>query len=387
MKKYIEIDKSIKYLPDDELLKTFGGLKKSVLMRSIILNEKKFLSVSYDRSLRGLWYATVKPILSRLGLLSASDSTEEGLTKWDKELSGYLAELVRSGECSYVDLRIVDNSRRRFTPATFVSSPGVDTFTYDVTTPKYPHIIITTEKDTVYGIIEKMATFFGLSCLSGKGQNSLACMEDLLRKANIEKDIIILTLTDYDPAGYIIADTFYNQINDLKQSIGLGHINVSIERIGIFPGQLSPQEVEQNKYTPKPDNLDKWFSITDGINGEKMGLELDALPPERIRSIFVNELKKYIDVNDYADFLKESHLKYVLLKLIENKISDLSQKIISSMKDTIQIDNLDILFDYAERGWSKYLPVETMCHMDLEQENAILRQVGKYFQEAQFNDK
>jgi hypothetical protein len=57
------------------------------------------------------------------------------------------------------------------------------------------------------------------------------------------------------------------------------------------------------------------------------------------------------------------------------------------MKDTVQIDNLDILFDYAERGWSKYLPVETICRIDLEQENAILRQVGKYFQEAQFNDK
>ncbi|MHB1546917.1 MAG: toprim domain-containing protein, partial [bacterium] len=246
MKKYIEIDKSIKELPDDELLRIFGGLKKSELMRSIILNEKKFLGVSYDRSLRGFWYATVKPILSRLGLLSVSDSTEEGLTKWDKELSAYLTELVRAGECSYSDLRIIDNSRRRFTPKTYMSSPGNDTFTYDVTTPKYPHIIISSEKDTVYGIMEKMATFFGLSCLSGKGQNSLACMEDLLRQANIEKDIVILTLTDYDPAGFIIADTFYNQINDLKQNLGLGHINVNIERIGIFPGQLSPEEVEQN---------------------------------------------------------------------------------------------------------------------------------------------
>ncbi len=45
MKKYIEIDKSIKELSDEELSKIFGGLKKSVLMRSIIMNEKKFLSV------------------------------------------------------------------------------------------------------------------------------------------------------------------------------------------------------------------------------------------------------------------------------------------------------------------------------------------------------
>ncbi|MHB1546574.1 MAG: hypothetical protein ACYCV8_07960, partial [bacterium] len=143
-----------------------------------------------------------------------------------------------------------------------------------------------------------------------------------------------------------------------------------------------PEEVEQNKYTPKPDNLDKWFRATGGINGEKMGLELDALPPDRIRSIFIDALKKHIDVNDYADFLKESHLKYALLNLIEKKISDLSEKIISSMKDIVQFDDLNILFDYAERGNSSYLPVETICHINSEQKNEIIRQVGKYFQES-----
>ncbi len=115
-----------------------------------------------------------------------------------------------------------------------------------------------------------------------------------------------------------------------------------------------------------------------------MGLELDALPPDRIRSIFINVLKKYIDVNDYADFLKESHLKYVLLKLIENKIYDLSQEIISSMKDSVQIDDLDILFEYAERGCLKYLPVETICHIGSGQENEILRQGRKIFSEILF---
>lgn len=379
MKKYIEIDKSIKELSDDELFKIFGCLKKSVLMRSIIMNEKKFLSINYDRSLRGFWYSTVKPILSRLGLLTASDSTEEGLTKWDKELSSYMAELVRNGDCSYASLKIVDNSRRRFTPCTYISSPG-DAFSYETTAPKYPHIIISTEKDTVYAIIEKIASFFGLSCLSGKGQNSLACMEDLLRQARIKKDITILTLTDYDPAGYIIADTFYNQVNDLKASMGLENIKVNIERIGIFPYQLSEEELEQNKYIPKPDNLDKWFNITGGINGKKMGLELDALPPERIRSIFVNALKKYIDVNDYEEFLKESYLRYIILTLIENKIADLSGKIINIMKDKVEISDLNSLFDFAERG-NSILPISIICDMDFKYKEEILRQVGKYFQE------
>ena len=82
-KLYIRLDRPVKSYSADELKSHIGHLKGLELMRTIILNEKEFLSVDYSRSLRGFWYSTVKPTFDKLGKLSAADSTGEMLTKWD----------------------------------------------------------------------------------------------------------------------------------------------------------------------------------------------------------------------------------------------------------------------------------------------------------------
>jgi len=168
-KDYIQLDRPIKEIPADELRRVLGGLKKSVLMRTIILNEKEFLSVDYNRSLRGFWYATVKPALDKLGLLTKEDQTEEALTRWDAELSRYMADLVRDGLLTYQDLNIIDTSRQRENPAIRYGLVDEEAFGVQFNVAPYPVIILCTEKDTVYNIIADMARLFGLSCISGKG--------------------------------------------------------------------------------------------------------------------------------------------------------------------------------------------------------------------------
>ncbi len=68
MKYYFELDRPIKDIPANELQGFLKGQKTSTIMRTIIMNEKRFLSVDYERSLRGFWYFTVKPVLEKLGL-------------------------------------------------------------------------------------------------------------------------------------------------------------------------------------------------------------------------------------------------------------------------------------------------------------------------------
>ena len=66
----VELRAAIKDLPVEEIREKLGSLKKSELMRSIIMNEKEFCTCRYERSQRNFWYAVVKPTLDKLGLLT-----------------------------------------------------------------------------------------------------------------------------------------------------------------------------------------------------------------------------------------------------------------------------------------------------------------------------
>jgi hypothetical protein len=376
-KKYYTFDRPIKQIPAPDLCQALEGVKISELMRTIILNEKQFISVDYDRSLRNFWYMTVKPTLDKLGLLTEEDQTEEALTRWDMELSRYMAELVRLGEMTYSDLRIVDNSRRRSNPFKKYHVENLAIYGQQVTENPYPNIIICTEKDTVYNLIEDIASFFGCSCISAKGQNSFAAMEDLLRGMGDKvSSIYILALTDYDPAGYYIADAFKKQAEALQVALNIT-ADVEIERIGIKPGQLTTSEIEENKYTPKKSNRDKWFQITGGINGEPKGLELDALTPDRIRQLFVTCIKKYIDPAAYQanDFIRKAYLRGLLLESIKPKIESMAEEITARELNSISLKEFD-LFELAAEGFSSF-PIDQLCYTSRQE--AIKEQALSYF--------
>jgi len=368
-KKYIKLEKPIKDIPAENLRELLSGSQKSVLMRTIILNERDFLSIDYERSLRGFWYSNVKPTLDKLGLLTENDQEEDNLTQWDKTLSHYMAELVRLGVLSYQDLKIVDNSRQREAPKETYRPASIASYGYKVRIAPYSNIIICTEKDTAYNIIRDVSQFFGCSCISGKGQNSLGAMEDLLRqikkRAGDSKPIYILTMTDYDPAGYYIAETFKTQIQDLRLILGLKS-EVYIKRIGITPDQLTREEVEANKYSPKKANIEKWLQITGGINGEPKGLELDAFSPDRIRELFIENIKPYIDTNLYTKFIKPAYLQKVILEAIQDKVEEISRELVKEYLPDIEVIDFN-LFDLAQDGHSS-LPVGQLCYTSSEEE-------------------
>ena len=363
---FIELPYHVKDMTAEELKEYFGNdIEKSVLMRIIIMSEKDHGTVTYERSLRSFWYSAVKPTLDKLGLLEDTDQTEENLTKWDAVLSRYVADLLRRGYLTYSELNIVDNSRQRANPHETYSIPDITTYGYQVTSAPYSNIIIATEKDTVYNIIKDIANLFGCICISSKGQNSLGAMESLIKGMNKHKqeEITILTMTDYDPAGYYIANALKKQARDISNALGYNPY-IHIERIGIKPEQLDYETVQANKYTPKKANLEKWFTQTQGIYGEKKGLELDALEPKQIRKIFVDRIMTYIDTNKYIKFVKESYIRKRALISIAHKMSTQLNNIVERFIDEVEIIDFDIK-DYAVNGYSS-IPITSICSDDLD---------------------
>jgi hypothetical protein len=344
-----------------------GEYTKAYLMRSIIMNEKQFYRGGEDRTLRGVWYAVVKPTLDKLGLLTSDDQTEEGLTAWDATLSNYMGDLLRKGLLLYSDLGIHDTSRQKRNPSISYFTSNVQTYGYQASAAPYPNIIIATEKDTVYNIISGMAQLLGCSCISAKGQNALGAMEMLVkgvvndRRYKGEKTIYILSMTDYDPAGYYIAGALRKQAEDILIALGEEY-NWTVEdaRIGIEPDQLDPDIVRANMYTPKPANLEKWFDLTGGIDGEMKGLELDALSSKQIRDIFATNIEQYIDRDVYIEFIKRAYVKMKFLEQLKPAMDAMFTKYLKDIEDIIVVDSAMDILGLARTGYS-YIPVSNYC--------------------------
>ena len=374
-KKIVRLDRSVREISAEELREYWGHLKiKADIMRNIILNEKDFCNCKYHRSQRDFWYKTVKPTLEKLNLLSPENNTEDEMSDWDSLLSKYLAEYVKEGVMTYQDIMILDESRNYDVPQ-FGFHP-------------YSNIIVAVEKDTVYRIIRDIADLLKCSYLSCKGQVSLGSVEQIIRGVEYcsrhedhpYEEIILLTLTDYDPTGYSIADSLHNNIRIMMDNLGLSDLRLVSKRIGLVPNQLTEQELRNNMYTPKrgkisdktakPDStrvkFNQWMKRTGGIylDGEHLekGLELDSLEPEQIRKIFAEELKKYIDPAIYKEYVKECYLDSMIRDAINKHTDTIKEKLKNQFISQVDCSDIDINKHILNGDY--FIPSGDYCHVD-----------------------
>lgn len=340
-KMYRPSEKLIKDMTTPEIKAWLDGLDKSEIMRSIILAEVKAIEQDeprYQRTIRGLWYDTVKPTLSRAGILNEKTSGGKAVD-WAAYLSRYTAELVRVGMTGYQQLKIVDTSRRR-QQARDITASVIDV---DMVGGHFPWLILFTEKDTIYGVLQSLADLYGVSVISGGGYPAFSCTDPVVREiiasdafqdANQDR-LILLAVSDYDPEGGKIAKRQAVQIAETAQTVD-DSLGVDFVRMGIFPSQLTPEETAQNKYDYKDPESTKaleWWERTGGINGEKLGLELDALPLYRLRDIFSQEIEKQIDISKREADLREAVIDILACELLTPDFQEKRKAMIKAVKD------------------------------------------------------
>jgi hypothetical protein len=302
-----------------------GDLANTEIIRSILIAEVRAIragAIRETRTLRGLWYEIVKPLLSRAGELYRPKSTDGKPVDWTQLLSEGLVSLVREKLTSYEELMILDGSRQRQT-AQSLSTRLIDVI---MVGGHFPWVILFTEKDTIWPVLESLADLYGVSAISGGGQPSNAATENITReiirstafRATQPEAIFILSLTDYDPAGYSIFESQVNQIveavNGMDQSERGSLRSVEPIRLGLTPDQLTFEEIEANAYEPAKKGLKDWVKKTGGINGEALGLELDSLPLSRLRAMFAEAIESVIVINERFDDLRDAFINLMACK-------------------------------------------------------------------------
>ena len=312
----IHLDRPLADYSAEKLIAIFGTkehprVSMAVMLRAFIRNTLKFPGTTERwRSFRNFWYHPIKPALDKLGYLTKEKSDDDPSRTMSQKLSKYVAEGVTAGEYRYMDLRILDNSRKMARATKWQSdfAPGALTFT--LTGKLHPNIILAVEKDSMYPAVAEIAEMLGCSAISGKGQDGFGGMERLMRgirRSGEYRSLWVVAITDYDPAGYNIAKTFGEHARASARNLNM-QCYVWMDRIGLEPGQLTEAEIKQERYSlpiPKGEKLGKiareWMAETGGVNGEEYGIELDALTRDRLKQIILAEISRRVDVEKLID--------------------------------------------------------------------------------------
>ena len=158
----------------------------------------------------------------------------------------------------------------------------------------------------------------------------------------------------------------------MSKQLGMD-VQIISKRIGITPDQLSAEEVQKNMYTPKKKGMKEWMEKTGGINGMEKGLELDALTPVEIRSIFADELQSYIDDGAYLEDSKESFLMGKIRHEVDKYVDVIVQEVFDELKDEIQGEEPNMM--ESVREGKKYIPFSNTYSINVDIEECV----KKYF--------
>jgi hypothetical protein len=354
----------------------------SFIVRSLLMYEVERVRQSDEpiepRTLRSLWYTLIKPALEKLGALEPEYYTPDrvrqlkdagNIPDWDGLTSKYLAELVKLGVTTYEELNIIDGSRPRRAPA----EQSLSVKSVGTVGVHYPNILLFTEKDTIYSVVEAIAALYGVGVLSGSGQPALAATEnlikDMVRHPNFATGgkVYILILTDYDQHGYSIARSAVKQVRLIAGT--LPEVDrVEPIRIGLLPDQLTPEERQRNSYSPTRQGFESWFKETGGVDGQRLGLELDALPISRVRQLFITGLQQFIDSEKpYHKDLAKAFIDLLVWDVVKPGLEQLQDRLKQAIDADSLVDQLqcpdDIMAQFALAGFSHIDPLEYDQHV------------------------
>lgn len=202
-----------------------------------------------DGNLRTYWYVYVKVLLSRLGYDVENPKYCDKLNKVFTEL------IVKHRLFRYVDFGFVDTLLRRYVGK------------------QNGHLVLFVEKKGRYPHTLQIAKKYDATAISSDGFPNHIDIEFFIRemaeKGTLRDQIHIFGMVDYDPSGYWILNEFKQQLLDYGVEIGSVHSLVK-------PELFDNLEYAQYKLG-KDRRLKNWMEITNGLNGEPYGIEIDAL--------------------------------------------------------------------------------------------------------------
>lgn len=287
--------KDIRYMSAAELRANFsdstGQLVVKQLMGNIIWQAFNWIKEEkiplFEGNLRSFWYSHIKPVIARLGM---------ALDGQYKVMSGIFTQYTAVyGLFCYKDFGFADDNER-----------------YRIIGKTNPEVIVCAEKMGHWKTLELLNAQYGITIIALGGQPSQLSTEyfvdELKTVIDLKKTFYLFGITDYDPAGWTIAESFAAQlavqgiytIENVEYGDTMSDIKDMKKCHLIMPEYFTAEEIELNKYpvpqeTPEQQTKVKnWLKKGGGINGEACGLEADAMERTKLRALFYEKAKDHL---------------------------------------------------------------------------------------------
>lgn len=154
------------------------------------------------------------------------------------------------------------------------------------------HIEILAEKNTIKSIINGVAMKYCIPTITGRGYCSISPRHDMMQRyqQSGKNRLILLMVSDFDPDGEEIAQSFARSLRD----------EFNIEDIHPIKVAITAEQVEQFDLVPNPTMKAKKGSPQYGKFVDKYGedvFEVEALQPEQLEEVLTDAIDSVIDTD------------------------------------------------------------------------------------------
>lgn len=236
---------------------------------------------------REVWYFAVKATLHRAGFLTRAELEEDIRLDEESRLYGspnfallqtLLAQMVGEDRLfTFREFGFEDKEKQEFRIGSL-----------------RPNVLIVCEKDSLSDKVRYLHERFGVSYVVLGGQPSLIATEFLAEKVNHLGPLRVIAYVDYDPAGWILARAFVEQLARYEIECPGGVIDFLVR-----PEHFTAEELElfalpiASESAASASKAKMWLEETGGVNGQALALIANRLDPaERLGDVLEGILSR-----------------------------------------------------------------------------------------------
>ena len=156
------------------------------------------------------------------------------------------------------------------------------------------YIEVWCEKDALSNVLYRVTKKYHIKLMINRGYSSCTAMHDAFERFDAQANIHVLYLGDHDPSGL-------DMVRDIEKRLeGFGADDVVVRHVAITKEQI-------DEYRPPPNPA----KVTDPRARDYIALhgdsswEVDALNPETLHELLINEIEGLIDRDKYEMMLEQ----------------------------------------------------------------------------------